>query len=133
MHHKEVWKWKCKLIFFSLSWIGAGRVNEVSGSWKAPHEFRKICKQLYQLRIISQHLCGVHRIRQQLRSSWNSQTIFMKFVEVANNFIKFVGLVNNFRKVRKTCKNFMKFADWTSDLSGWKFFFKFHSLKYFNW
>ena len=29
-HHKEVWKWKFKLIFFSSSGIGAGKVKKIS-------------------------------------------------------------------------------------------------------
>ena len=78
----------------------------------------------YKLR----HQChAFSKKRTFFRSFWDLQITFVKFVEAAKNLIKFVGLANNFWKVCKTRKNFMKFADWRSDLSAWKFFFKFHS------
>ena len=45
-----------------------------------------------------------------LRNSWDSQIIFMKFVEAANNFKKLAEVRKNFAKFLKFANDFMKFV-----------------------
>ena len=45
-----------------------------------------------------------------LRSSWVSQTTFIKFVEDANNFKKLAEVRKNFAKFQKFANNLTKFV-----------------------
>ena len=50
-----------------------------------------------------------------LQNSWDSQIIFMKFVEAANNFKKLAEVRKNFEKFLKFVSNFTKFMGLTNN------------------
>ena len=50
-----------------------------------------------------------------LRSSWVSQTTFIKFAEDANNFKKLAEVRKDFAKFQKFAKNFTKFVGLTNN------------------